>query len=122
MADFYSLYMLVTLKIMSRTPKSNEFFPPFQQCIYTSLFKIHTLVQNIAQGNPILDISKCRGDLKIKSRSPKSNHLFPSPQQCICASLVKIHQLIQKIIHRNPILDISKSWCELKNKVNVTKI
>ena len=33
-----------TLKIRSRLPESNQLFPPLQQCIYASLFKINPLV------------------------------------------------------------------------------
>ena len=36
MVDLYSLYRMVTLKIMPRSAKSNQLFPPFQQCIYPS--------------------------------------------------------------------------------------
>ena len=45
MADLHSLYRMVTLKIRSRSPKSNQLFPPSQQCIYPSFVKIHPLVQ-----------------------------------------------------------------------------
>ena len=69
MTDLYCLYRRVTLKIMSRSTKSNQLFLPFQQCIYASLVKI---------------------PLKIMSMSPKSNQLFPISQQCIYLSLVKI--------------------------------
>ena len=57
MADLYCRYRRVTLKIMSRSPK-------FQQGIYASLVKIPPLVQSIAQGNPMLDISECPCDLE----------------------------------------------------------
>ena len=39
----------VTLKIRSRSPKSNQLVPCSQQCFYTSLVKIHLLVQKITQ-------------------------------------------------------------------------
>ena len=64
MADLYCLYRKVTLKIMSRSPKSNQLFPPFQQCIHVRLVKIAPLVQSIVQGTPILDISECLCDLE----------------------------------------------------------
>ena len=100
-ADLYSLYGMVTLKIRSRSPKYIQLFPPSKQCIYASLVKIHPQVQKIRQRNLISDISKCRCDLKIRPRSPKSNQLFPYYLQCIYASLVKIRLLVQKITHRN---------------------
>ena len=46
----FILYRLVTLKIRSRLPKSNQLFSPSQQCIYASLLKIHVLVQKIMSG------------------------------------------------------------------------
>ena len=45
MADLHSLFRLVSLKIRSRSPKSNQLFPPSQQCNYPSFVKIHPLVQ-----------------------------------------------------------------------------
>ena len=41
----------VTLKIRPRSPKSNQYFPLCQQCIYASLVKIHPLVQKITHRN-----------------------------------------------------------------------
>ena len=41
----------MTLKIGSRSPKSNQLIPPSQQCICASLVKISQLVQKITQGN-----------------------------------------------------------------------
>ena len=94
-ADLYSLNSRVTLNILSRSQKTYQLFPPFQQCIYASLVKIPPLVQSKTQGNPIFDIQSAGVTLKKRSRSPKSNQLSPSSQQCIKASLVKIHQFGQ---------------------------
>ena len=105
----------VTLKIRSRSPKSNQPFLSSQQCFYASLVKIHRLVQKITHRNHMLDVSKCYCDLENRSRSPKFNQLFLSYQQCIYASLVKIHPLVQKITCGNHILDISKWRCDLEN-------
>ena len=55
---------VVTMKIRSRSLKSNLLFSVSKQCIYASLVKIPTLVQSLAQRNPILDISECRCDLQ----------------------------------------------------------
>ena len=41
----------VTLKIWSRSPKSNQLVPPSQQCICASLDKISPSVQKITRGN-----------------------------------------------------------------------
>ena len=54
----------VTLKITSKSTKSYQLFPTFQQCIYAVLVKIHSLVQGKAHRNPILDISECWCDLE----------------------------------------------------------
>ena len=40
----------VTLKIRSRSPKSNLLFPSSQQCVYASLVEIHPLAQKISHG------------------------------------------------------------------------
>ena len=60
----YSLYRMVTLKIMPRSPKSNQLFTSSRQCIYASLVKINQLVQKITHVNPILETSKCWCDLE----------------------------------------------------------
>ena len=44
---FLSIYNVVTLKIRSRSPKSNHFFPPPWWCIYASLVKFQPLVKEI---------------------------------------------------------------------------
>ena len=56
----------VTLKVKSRSQKSNQLFPFSQQCIFASLIKIHLLFQKITHGNHILDISKFPCDLEHK--------------------------------------------------------
>ena len=94
----------MTLKIRSRSPKSDQLFNSSQQCIYANLGKIHQLVQKIMHINEsgrqqFYTFQSAPLTLKITSRSPKSNQLFPSSQQCIDASLVKIRQLVQKIMH-----------------------
>ena len=112
----------VTLKIRSRSPKSNQLFPSSQQSIYASLVKIHPLIQKICKETLFWTFQSANVTLKTRSRSPKSNVLFPSSQQCIYASLVKTHPMVQTITHRNSILDISKCQCDIKNKIKVTKI
>ena len=46
-APFLSINNVVTLKIRSRSPKSNHFFPPSWWCICASLVKFHPLVEEI---------------------------------------------------------------------------
>ena len=50
MADLYSLYRMVTLKIRSRPPKSNQLFLLSPQFTYANLVKIHPQVQKIVHG------------------------------------------------------------------------
>ena len=47
--NLISFHGLVTLKMRSRSPKSNQLFPPSQPCIYASLVKIHPVVQKISR-------------------------------------------------------------------------
>ena len=45
--SFLSIYNVVTLKIRSRSLKSNHFFPPYWWCICATLVKFHPLVKEI---------------------------------------------------------------------------
>ena len=47
----------VTLKMRSRTPKSNHFFSPSQYCGYASLVKFHPLVQEIKRRQDDADVA-----------------------------------------------------------------
>ena len=47
LGSFLSIYNVVTLKIRSRSPKSNYFFPLSWWCICASLIKFHLLVKEI---------------------------------------------------------------------------
>ena len=47
--NLISFHGLVTLKMRSRSPKSNQLFLPSQLCIYASLVKIHPVVQKISR-------------------------------------------------------------------------
>ena len=124
-SKFYIQNAGVTLKMRSKSPKSNHFFPMFQWCLCASLVKIHQFIQEI----------KCRQvsfynlcsvvTLKIRPRSrklilliismiqyirfgqnpsfgsrnvnvTKIQSFFPMSQWCFYASLVKIHQLVQE--------------------------
>ena len=107
--------VVVTLKIKSRSPKSNQLFTTSQHCIFASFIKICSLVQKIKSGNEISHLKKVAVTLKIKSRSPKSNQLFTASQHCIYASLVKICPLVQKITSGNEISYITKGRCDLEN-------
>ena len=51
--DFYSLYRLATLKIKSRSPKSNQFFIVSHIYNISSLVRIHHSVQELACGNKL---------------------------------------------------------------------
>ena len=61
----------MTLKIRSRSPKSNQLVPLSQQYIYASLVKIYTLVQKIAHGKEAMRMSTPTG--------PTSKTICPPP-------------------------------------------
>ena len=85
MADLYSLYRMVTLKIRSRSSKSIQLFSHSQHCINATLVKIHPLVQKITHRNLILDISKCRCDLENNVKVTKiSSTLSILPTMYLC--------------------------------------
>ena len=102
---FLSIYNVVTLKIRSRSPKSNQFFPPSLECICASLVKFQPLVKEIMCTQTFYCIKKAHFlstynvvTLKIRSRSPKSSHFFPQSWWYICASLVKFQPLVKEIV------------------------
>ena len=109
---WFILYRMVTLKIKSRSPKSNQLFPPFQQCIYASLVKIHRLVQKTMNRKEATRFKIMPVWPWKLSKGHQNNQLFPYSQLCIYASLVKINPTVQKITHRNHISDISKCCCD----------
>ena len=47
LGSFFSIYNIVTLKIKSRSPKSDQFFPLSWWCICASLVKFQSLVKEI---------------------------------------------------------------------------
>ena len=63
-----------TLKINSRSSKSNYFFPMSECCFYVSL--IHHLGQVIERRQGSFYSLYSVVTLKIRSRSPKSNQIF----------------------------------------------
>ena len=105
---FLSIYSVVTLKIRSRSPKSNHFFAPSLWCICASSIKFQPLVKEILCTQMFYFNNKDslgsflsiynEVTLKIRSRSPKSNHFFPPSWWCICASLVKFQPLVKEIV------------------------
>ena len=102
-AHFLSIYNVVTLKIRSRSPKSNHFFPPSWWGIYASLVKFQPLVKEIECTHTVYCINKAHClsiynvvTLEIRSMSPKSNHFFVPSWWCICACLVKFHHWLKR--------------------------
>ena len=98
-----SIYNVVTLKIGSRSPKSNHFFPPSWWCICARLVKFQPFVKEILCTQTFYCINKALFlsiynvvTLKIRPRSSKSNHFFPPSWWCICASLVKFHHWLKR--------------------------
>ena len=112
----------VTLKMGSRSPKSNQFFYMSQHCSCASLVKIYSFLQEIGCGQAIFQQSKPSCDLKMGSRSPKSNQFLYMSQQYRCASLVKIYSFLQEIGCGQALFQQSKPSCDLKNGVKIAKI
>ena len=85
-----NLSTLVTLKMESRSPKSNQFFSMSQQYRCTSLVKIHTFIQEIGcrqaifqQSKPSCDLEKW-GQLIMHPSTPPPTHTHtytPTPPQ-----------------------------------------
>ena len=85
----------LTLKMRSRSPKSNHFFPMSQWCFYARLVKIHQLVKEMEGRQGSFYNLYSVVTLKIRSRSPKSDQIF-KPSQCYNIwSLVRIHHSVQ---------------------------
>ena len=121
-AIFNNLSPCVTLKMGSRSPKSNQFFSMLQQYRYTSLVKILPFILVIGCRQAIFQQSEHHVTLKMGSRSPKSNQLLSLSQKYSCTSLVKIHPFILEVGCRKAIFQQSEPSCDPENGVKVTKI
>ena len=102
----------MTLKMGTRSPKSNQFFSMSQQYSCTSLIhsrdRVHTNHFPTNLSSPVT--------LKMGSRSPKSNQFFNMSQHCTCASLVKIYSFLQETGCGQAIFQQSKPSCDLENR------
>ena len=90
----------MTLKIRSRSPKSNQFFPLYWWCTCASLVIFHPLVKESIYSVVTLN---------IRSRSPKSNHVFTPFLWCIYASSVKFLPLVKEIVCTQTFYFINKA-------------
>ena len=111
----------VTLKMGSRSLKSNQFFHMSQHYRCASLVKIYSFLQE-GTDKPFSNNLSPPVTLKMGSRSLKSNQFFYMSQHCRCASLVKIYSFLQEIGWGQAIFQQSKPSCDLENGVKVTKI
>ena len=119
LGSFLSIYNVVTLKIRSRSQKSNHFFATSLWCICASSVKFQPLVEEILCTQTFYFINKAPlgsflsiynvVTLKIRSRSQKSNHVFHPYWWCICASLVKFHPLVKEIMCTQTFYCINKA-------------
>ena len=97
---FGSLIPSLTLKIRSRSEKSNQLFIMSKYYIHANLVKIHQPIQEISSTQALfgLNLAVCPAvTLKIRSRSLKSIQLFIMSQCYIHANLVKIWQPVHEI-------------------------
>ena len=121
-AIFQNLSPSVTMKMGSRSPKSNQFLSRSQQYSCTSWSKsIHSFWRQGAE-KPYSNNLSPPVILKMGSRSHKSNQFFFILLQYSCASLVKIHPFLHEIGCRQAIFQQSKPLCDLENGVKVIKI
>ena len=93
----------MTLKIGSRSPKSNQLFTPSKLCIYAKLVKICPLVQKITHGNEISYNTKGRCDLEnwVKVMSIQN--------------LVSFCEFVLKLLSKNQILTLIKGHNSVAN-------
>ena len=107
MVQKISTYKTMTLKMRSRSPKSNKLLSLSHLCTYASLKKIHPLVQkkfhlqDYGLANEVKVIKNLISSLDCHS-------------DVTYASLNKIHPLVQKIFHLQDY--------DFENKVKVIKI
>ena len=91
---------MLTLKIRSRSPKSNQIFKPSQCYNICSLARIRHLVHEIGSRQAFLKQFENFKVLLWPWKWGKSHRIlitFPPSQSCVCASLVKIHPFVQEI-------------------------
>ena len=116
-----NLSLSVTLKMGSRSPKSNQFFSMSQQYSCTSLVKsiihsgdkVHT---NHFQTNlsPPMTLKMGQGH--------QPNLFFYMSQHCRCAGLVKIYSFLQEIGCGQAFFQQSNPSCDLEIGGKVIKI
>ena len=97
---FGSLSPALTLKNMSRSPKSNQLFIMSQCYIHANLVEIRQPIHEIWCTQALLGLNLAVSPavtLKIRSRSPKPNQLIIMSQCYIHANLVKIHPPVHEI-------------------------
>ena len=88
----------VTLKIRSRSPKSNKLLILFDLYRLTNLVTFHPMVHEITCRQTFFGKLSLAVTLKIRSRSPKPIQLFIMSKCYIHANLVKIRQLVHEIL------------------------
>ena len=92
---------MVTLKIRSRSRKSNHFFYPNDTICKVLPESIIGLKRSSTDKLFCQNLTfKVLVDLENMSRSPKYNNFCPMSKWCFYASLVKIRQLVQEIVCR----------------------
>ena len=106
-AIFQNLSPRVTLKMGSKSPKSQQY-----DC--TSLVKMHPFILEQDAEKLFSNNLSPPVTLKTGSSSPKSNQFFFMSQQYRCTSLVKIHSFILEIGCRQAIFKQSEPSCDLK--------
>ena len=115
----------VTLKIRSRSPKSNKLLILSDLYRLANLVTFHLMVHEITQTNTFwLNFGglSLTVTLKIRPRSPKPIQLFIMSKCYIHANLVKFHQFMRYYAHKHLLAQIwqFKSHSDLEKYVKVT--
>ena len=97
LGSFLSIYNVVTLKIRSRSPKSNHFFPLSWWWIYASLIKFQPLVKEIVCTQTFFCLFPALR--KILQRATTPRKLAPNPFFLLCRYSLLISMCLQKLMN-----------------------
>ena len=114
----------VTLKMRSRSPKSNHFFPMSQWCFPASLVKIHLLVQETVQTRLTFTVFIVWWPWKLSQGHQNQNKSLNHPNITIYEvwpEYAKVQETGSRQAFFGQNLKFSKCWCDREIKVKSTK-
>ena len=95
--SFLSIYNVVTLKIRSRSAKSNHFFPASWWCICASLVKCQPLDKEIVCTQTFFCLFPALRKKLQRAITPRE--LAPSPYFFLCTYILLISMFLQKLMN-----------------------